>query len=228
MNEKEIIIISLGGAIVVPELPNPEFISKFRDLIIRWTKKNKRFVIIVGGGKVCRQYNDALSKIIDATDETLDWMGIYATRFNAQLIRLSFDGYASDTILVDPAMVRNLNDDIIIGAGWKPGCSTDMDTVLIAKELKAKKVINLSSIDYVYDYDPNININAEKFENLSWEKYLSFIGTEWKPGLNLPFDPIASREAAQENMEVAFMSGNNLESLENYLEGLPFTGTTIK
>ena len=33
MQEKETIIISLGGAIVVPDMPNPEFIKDFKKII---------------------------------------------------------------------------------------------------------------------------------------------------------------------------------------------------
>ena len=228
MQEKETIIISLGGAIVVPDAPNPEFILAFKQLILSWVNKNKKFVIIVGGGKTCRRYNEALDKVIDATNEDLDWMGIYSTQLNAQLVRLSFGKDAAGQIVIDPSDVKKLNDNIIIGAGWKPGCSTDTDAVLVAKELGAKKIINLSNIDYVYDSDPKTNSIARKFENLDWNKYRSFISSVWKPGSNTPFDPIASEMAEKEGMEVAFISGQNLESLEKYLNGDPFTGTTIK
>jgi uridylate kinase len=229
MQEKETIIISLGGAIVVPDMPNPSFISLFRDIILNWTKRGKRFVIIVGGGKTCRRYNEALSNVIDTTNEDLDWMGIYSTQLNAQLVRLSFKGSdAYEDIITDPSNVRGINNSIIIGAGWKPGCSTDTDAVLVAKEIGSKKIINLSNIDYVYDSDPRTNPDAKKFENISWKEYRSVISSEWEPGSNTPFDPIASEKAEDEGIEVAFMSGQNLENLENYLNDLPFTGTTIK
>ncbi len=228
MQEKETIIISLGGAIVVPDMPNPAFISLFRDMILNWVKRGKKFVIIVGGGKTCRRYNEALSNIIDATNEELDWMGIYSTQLNAQLVRLSFGANAYKEIITDPSLVKGANSDVVIGAGWKPGCSTDMDAILVAKELGAKKVINLSNIDYVYDSDPRNNPNAKKFENISWKEYRSYISSEWNPGSNTPFDPVASEKAEDEGIEVAFMSGHNLENLENFLSDLPFIGTTIK
>jgi uridylate kinase len=228
MQEKETIIISLGGAIVVPDLPNPEFISAFKSIILNWVGKDKKFVIIVGGGKTCRRYNEALSKVIEATNEDLDWMGIYSTQLNAQLVRLSFGNEAANQIVINPNDVKNFTDNIIIGSGWQPGCSTDTDAVLVAKELNAKKIINLSNIDYVYDSDPKTNKTAKKFENLTWKEYRSFISSKWTPGSNTPFDPIASEMAEKEGMEVAFMSGHNLEGLNSYLNGESFTGTTIK
>ncbi|HAE36294.1 MAG: hypothetical protein UR85_C0010G0028 [Candidatus Nomurabacteria bacterium GW2011_GWF2_35_66] len=228
MQEKETIIISLGGAIVVPDQPNPEFILAFKKLIMNWVAKGKKFVIIVGGGKTCRRYNEALSKVIEATSEDLDWMGIYSTQLNAQLVRLSFGKEAANQIVIDPSDIKKFADNIVIGAGWQPGCSTDTDAVLIAKEINAKKIINLSNIDYVYDSDPKTNKTAKKFGNLSWKEYRSFISSKWTPGSNTPFDPIASEMAEKEGMEVAFMSGSNLQGLDNYLKGEAFTGTTIK
>ena len=228
MNEKETIIISLGGSIVVPDIPNPEFIKEFKEIILRFVEKGKRFVIIVGGGKTCRHYNEVLSKVIVATNEDLDWMGIYTTRLNAELVRLSFGQSAASEIVTDPNTVVNYDNDIIIGAGWRPGNSTDAVAIMMAKEINTNKMVNISNIDYVYDSDPKINPNAKKFENISWAEYRSYISSIWKPGMNVPFDPVASAQAEQEGMQVAFMSGYNLESLEKYLRGEPFVGTTIK
>ncbi|MCX6754641.1 MAG: UMP kinase [Candidatus Nomurabacteria bacterium] len=229
MQNKEPIIISLGGSMVVPDLPNPSFINKFRDLILGWIENNnKRFFIIVGGGKTCRRYQDALSHTIEATTEDLDWIGIYSTHLNAQLLRLSFSKKAYHDIVTDPAVISSISDNVIVGAGWEPGCSTDMDAVLTAEKLNAKKIINISNIDYIYDTDPKIHPNAKKFENLTWDEYRSLITFEWKAGLNSPFDPIASKRAQELGIEVYFISGNDLESLENCINNLPFVGTTIK
>jgi uridylate kinase len=52
MQDKETIIISLGGAMVVPDMPNPEFILAFKRIILNWKEKGKKFVIIVGGGRL--------------------------------------------------------------------------------------------------------------------------------------------------------------------------------
>lgn len=228
MQEKETIIISLGGSILVPEQPDYSFIIRFKRLIEEYLKQNKRFFIIVGGGKVCRTYQDSLKNIIDASKEDLDWMGIYITRANAELLRLSFKEYCPKEIVTDPYVASDLSNDVVVCAGWKPGSSTDTDAVLIAEELGIQKIINISNIDYVYDSDPRVNKEAKKFENLSWSKYRSLISDKWIPGMSLPFDPIASKMSEENNIEVVFVSGKDLNNLENYLKGESFIGTVIK
>jgi len=225
--DKETIVISLGGSIVIPDLPDPEFINIFRSLILEEVEKGKRFVIIVGGGKTCRHYQEALGKTIDATLTDLDWIGIYSTHLNAQLVRISFGKYASSEIVVDPSVLRSFVEPIIIGAGWKPGWSTDYDAVMMAEQLKAKKIINLSNIDYAYDKDPKKYPDAKRLENISWDEYRKLIPKEWTSGLSTPFDPIASEKAESLGIEVAIMNGRNIENLKKYLNGEKFMGTVI-
>ncbi len=228
METQEFIVISLGGSMVVPDAPDPEFIVSFRELILRHVATGKRFIIIVGGGKTCRVYQNALSATIDTKTEDLDWIGIYSTHLNAQLVRMSFGSYAPEDIITDPSAVSSLSQKVIIGAGWKPGCSTDMDAVLTAEEISAKKVINLSNVSYVYDSDPKTNPNAQKFEEVSWSQYLTFIPKDWTSGMNTPFDPVASQKAQELGLEVSFIAGRDLESLDNYLNGKKFVGTVIQ
>lgn len=224
----ETIIISLGGSIVVPNLPDPEFINIFKSFILEEVEKGKRFVIIVGGGKTCRNYQDALSKTINATTVDLDWIGIYSTRLNAELVRMSFGEYAFNEVALDPSVLPSFQKPIIIGAGWKPGWSTDYDAVMMALQLGAKKIINLSNIEYVYDKDPKKHNDAKKIEKSSWKDFRALLPKEWSSGLNAPFDPMAAEKAESLGIEVAIMNGKNIENLKNYLNGQKFTGTVIK
>lgn len=224
---QETIIISLGGSIVIPELPDPVFINAFREFIVKEVNQGKRFVVIVGGGKTCRNYQDALSKTINATTVDLDWIGIYVTRLNAELIRMSFGELASPEIVLDPSVLVKFDNPVIIGAGWKPGWSTDYDAVMMAEQMGAKKIINLSNIEYVYDKDPRKYPDAKKIEEVSWVEFRKLLPEEWSSGLNSPFDPVAAKKAQELGIEVAIMNGRNIENLNNYLNGEKFSGTVI-
>jgi uridylate kinase len=115
----------------------------------------------------------------------------------------------------------------VVAAGYRPGCSTDLRAVQIAQRIGAKKVINLSNIDYVYTADPRTDPTAAKIETISWTDFRALIPTDWDPGLSAPFDPIAAKEADETNIEVAIINGDKPDELTNYLEGGAFVGTLI-
>lgn len=221
------IVISLGGSLVVPENIDTEFLNTFKLLIEKKVKEGYKFLMIVGGGKIARRYQEALTEVRNNVEQDdLDWMGIFTTQFNAQLVRLMFKDYAHKDIAGTPYDVVNIKNSIIVGAGAIPGSSTDLGAVRAAENLGARVVINLSNIDHVYDADPRLNPQAQQFDVLSWSEYRSFIPTQWQPGLSTPFDPIASKKAEALGLTVVIMSGD-LQNLENYLDGKNFNGTTI-
>ena len=68
---------------------------------------------------------------------------------------------------------------------------------------------------------------AEKIEDITWSNFQSIVGTEWVPGANLPFDPIATILAKKLNLDVYILEGKNLSNIENALKEKRFTGTHI-
>ncbi len=224
---KDPIIVSLGGSLIVPEEIDVDFLKKFRELILRYTEKGKKFILITGGGKICRKYQKAAAEIRSLEEEDLDWLGIHSTRLNAHLIRTIFRDVAHPKVVRDPTKKEDVKKPVLVAAGWKPGCSTDYDAVLLAKTYSAKKLANLTNIEYVYDKDPKKFKDAKPIKKISWEDFRKIVGDEWDPGLNLPFDPVASKEAQKLDLEVAIMKGSELENFEAYVEGKGFKGTII-
>jgi uridylate kinase len=212
MANKETIIISLGGSLVVPENIDVEFLKNFKKIILKFLK-SKKIIIIVGGGKTARNYLKAL-KEFGVADKNRDWMGINITKLNAELVKNIFS--------------KNEQKKIIISGGLKPGNSTDYVSVLMAKKYKTKTIINLSNIDYVYDKNPKEFPDAKHFENINWKDFQKIVGTKWIPGLNAPFDPKASLMATKQKMKVVIINGSKLKELENFLENKSFVGTIIE
>ena len=226
--EKEIIIISLGGSLIVPDNIDVDFLKDFKKLVLSHVEKGKKFVIITGGGKICRRYQEAAKEISDPSDKELDWIGIASLKLNAELLRVIFGEYAHKEVVADLSTHFTFEKPVIIGSAFGPGRSTDWDAVEGAKTVEARKIINLSNTDYVYNSDPKINPNAKKIEKISWTEYRKLIPKEWNPGLNSPFDPIASEMAEKEGIEVIIMNGKLTDNLKNYLNGKEFLGTVIK
>lgn len=225
--QDERIVISLGGSLIVPDEVDINFLNNFKNTINSFVEKGKKFVIIAGGGRLCRRYQDSAMAISNLTPEELDWLGIHSTRFNAQFLKFIFGQNAKEEIIVDPTIEINFDKPIVLGGGWKPGNSTDLVAITIAKSIGAKKVINLSNTDYVYDSDPKFNKEAKKIENISWKDYRMLIPDGWHPGLNSPFDPVASKLAEENQISVITMNGTNISNFIDFLEGKKFQGTTI-
>jgi len=214
--------------LIVPDQIDVDFLFRFRELILRKVKEGFSFYIVTGGGKLARRYQDAAKEARgDLSSEDADWIGIHSTRLNAHLMRTIFSEYSRDRIVKDPTKSLKANDPVIIGSGWKPGWSTDYCSVLAAKKIGAKKMVNLSNIDYVYEKDPRSHPEAKKFEQISWSDFRALMPKEWNPGLSAPFDPVAAKEAESLKLEVAIMNGAKLEEFEKYLDGKTFAGTTI-
>ena len=229
---EETIVISLGGSLIVPEEIDVLFLKEFRNLILEHVTKGKKFVIDTGGGKTCRKYQAAAREIVEASKEDLDWIGFTVNNVNAELVRVIFGKDAFKKVFHDLSekALREaiIQSPIVIGGALEPGHSSDFDAVLAAKTVGAKKIINLSNTDYVYDSDPKINPNAKKIENISWSEYRKIIPKEWThSGLNTPFDPVASKAAEEDGIEVVIMNGKPIGNLAKYLNGEKFLGTKI-
>jgi uridylate kinase len=222
-------IISIGGSIIIPPTGfDIEFLKKLRSLIVSRVKKGDKFILVVGGGSTCRQYQTAAKGVVNMTDTDLDWLGIKTTIFNAEFVKSLFKDLAYSEVITNPTKKVKTNKPIIMAAGWKPGCSTDNDAVLLAKTFGAKEVINASNINYVYTADPKKDPNARPLKSLTWKEMRNIIGDKWMPGGNFPFDPIAAKTAQKLGLTVKFVKGTDLDLLNKVLDGRDFEGSVIK
>lgn len=230
MSMPETIVMSVGGSLIVPHLIDTEFLSRLKSFIdIETDTYNRRFIIIAGGGRTARNYQDAAAAVSNLAADDLDWMGIHATRLNGHLLRTIFRDTAHRVMITNPDEILDIptHEKVVIAAGYRPGSSTDLRAVQIAEKIGATKVINLSNIDYVYTFDPLTNPSAQKLEAISWEEFRALIPSDWDPGLSSPFDPVAAKVAQRDNIEVAIINGTRLDEVIKYLNNEPFVGTKI-
>jgi uridylate kinase len=226
-------ILSLGGSLIVPNGGiDTKFLREFEKFIRKKVAQGCHFFIVTGGGATCRHYRDAAAAICGKkiTQNDLDWLGVHSSRLNGHLIRTIFRDIAYEYVIKHYDLVdkKAVDSKVVIGVGWKPGWSTDYDAVLLAQDYKIGTVINLSNIEMVYDKDPNKFKDAKSIKKISWKKMKELVGSKWTPGLNMPFDPIASKLAAETGVKVIICNGKNLENLDKIIEGKKFVGTVIK
>ncbi len=221
------IIVSLGGSIIYPDQIDVHFLKQFNAFIRKYIKKGYKFVIVTGGGKLCRNFQNAAYKISKINDNDKDWIGIHSTRLNGHLLRTIFQDIADPTIFDIRHKIKKLNHPVTIGAGWRPGWSTDFVATQIAADFKVKEFVNAGKPAYVFEKDPKKFPSAKKFENLSWAEYRKLIPKKWVPGFSSPVDPIAAQFCQKEKIIAIVINGKNLKNFENLLQGKSFQGTTI-
>nr|QQK86659.1 uridylate kinase [Treponema denticola] len=227
-------VLSVGGSIVAPDKPDFDFLDKFSKTIRNWLLQDssRKIIMVIGGGAPARDYQNAYRKVCDlrkapAKNDEADWIGIMATRLNAQLVKAVFEDLCPNPVVYDPTAVDMFGGQILVAAGWKPGFSTDNDAVVLAERFSGNLVVNLSNIAKVYTDDPKKNPEARPIDSISWEDFIKIVGTEWVPGKNTPFDPIASQRAQKAGIKVICAAGKDIENLENILNGKDFKGTVI-
>lgn len=229
--QNDAFILSLGGSLVVPNTGiDIQFLKQFNAFIRNQiSEKNRRFFIVVGGGAVAGQYINACKDVVQhvITDNDLDWLGIHATRLNAQLVRTIFNDIADPRVIKHYEIILKIEKPVAVAAGWKPGWSTDYCAVTLCQDYGVKSVINLSNVDKVYDKDPRQFPDAKPIDHMTWQEYRKICGDTWSPRMNIPFDPIASKLAQENSVTVKMLNGKNLDNLANALDGAAFVGSTI-
>lgn len=228
----EKIVISLGGALIVPNGGiNIPFLKQFNAFIRKeLANQNRQFFITVGGGSTGRHYIEAGIDVLshELTADDLDWLGIHATRLNAHLIRTIFRDIANPQIIEHYDIIRKVTEPVIVASGWKPGWSTDFCATMLCEDYNVKTLLNLTNIERVYNKDPRHNNDAKPYDKISWDEFKSIVGDKWVPGMNIPFDPVATRKGAELGLKVVVMKGDDFENLEKYFRGEEFVGTIIE
>lgn len=225
------IVISVGGSLIVPNGGiDTDFLAKLNTFIRSQIAAHpeRQFFLVTGGGATARNYIDAGQKVVghELEDDDLDWLGIHSTRLNGHLVRTVFRDIAHPVMIKDFDVIRKIPEPVTVAAGWKPGRSTDFIAVQIAEDYGAQTVINMSNIVQAYDKDPSKFPDAKPLVGVTWKEFRKVVGDKWVPGLNAPFDPIASKKAEQLSLTVAIM-GSDFDNLENFLEDRQFLGTVV-
>lgn len=229
-HSKETIVISLGGSIIVSKNVHTYFLERFRMMLLPLLKE-KRIVLVVGGGSTARNYQQAAAKISHISDEDKDWIGIHCTRLNAQLLRTIFVEHAHPVLLDNPQRPITQSDwskySLFIASGWRPGCSTDYIAFFLAHRFHANGVLIATKVPYVYDSDVAKHPHAKPLYDLTWKKYRKMVGNKWIPGMKAPVDPIAARYGQEKKMHAIVVRGTEIKNLRRAIVGGKFRGTII-
>jgi uridylate kinase len=227
-------VISLGGSIIAPDKVDVSFLRSFRKAVLEYLEQDpeRRLILVCGGGGPAREYQGAYRAVLsgpaEAEAEAQDWLGIAATRLNAELVRFLFQPHCPQPVVLDPTAVPVFTGRVLVAGGWKPGFSSDYDAVLLARRFQADSLVNLSNVSAIYSADPKMDPSARPLPRLRWAELSAMVGTTWVPGRNVPFDPVATAEAARAGLRVVVAAGRNIENFKKILAGQEFEGTVVE
>jgi uridylate kinase len=203
---KPLITFSLGGSTINPGEIDKKFLKKFSKMIIEYLSEHQ-FLIVCGGGKVARQYIEALPDGL--TEGERDYMGIAATWLNAQLLTYYFKGHTSPIL---PNTVKELTKqlqtyDIGLSGGFLPAVKTDEDAAILADLYGSPLLINITDVDGIYDKDPRKFPDAKKFNQLSYSQFYEIVSPlSLGAGSNAPFTLIAAKICERSNIRIIICS----------------------
>lgn len=219
--------MSLGGSLIVQDEIDYKFIKQFKKTI---SKLNRKFVIVVGGGRTARVYINALAK--EGISEKLQClMGIGITRLNARFLANFFGKTANENIPKDMKELRNMlkKNKVVFAGGLRfvEDNTSDGTAAALAKYFRTS-LVNMTNVKGLYDKDPRKFKNAKFISRISLKDfYKRATRMKYKPGQHFVLDQNAA-EIIKKNKIKTVIIGKNLRNFENYLRNKKFIGTIIE
>ena len=164
---------------------DPKRIDKYAKEIKKVFDIGTEVAIVIGGGNIFRGVSGS-SKGMDRVQA--DYMGMLATVINGLALQGALENNNLPTRLqtaikieaiAEPFIKRKATRHlekgrvVIFGSGTgNPFFTTDSAAVLRAIEINADVILKGTRVDGIYNDDPEKNIEATKFENLSFDEVL--------------------------------------------------------
>lgn len=205
------------------------YIRKIAKILIGVSSKHKLYVV-TGGGRTAREYIRA-GRDLGGDESYLDEIGIEVTRLNARLLIIALGQHAGHTPprTYEEAMQAGRAHSIVVMGGVSPGITTDAVSALLAERVKAKRVVNATSVDGVYTADPRKDPSAERIPKMTHKELIALLGpSPASAGPNHVFDAVGARVLERSRISLAVVDGNDLPNLKEALEGRRFKGTLIE
>lgn len=223
------VVLSVGGSSVNPDgKPDCSFVTSLVSVL---KESGFKLGILVGGGRPAREYASAVRKL-GGSEYDADSVAIMSTRQNAALVLTALGKQVCPSVLTDFEDARRASDqyDIVVMGGTIPGITTDTDAVLLAESIGAKRLVNISNVNGIYDSNPGKNKNAKKYDSLDYQQLISLATESDKrsAGTNFVFDLLACKLIARSKIETHFVSCNEIKDIKNAIKGKKHGGTVVK
>ena len=183
--------------------------------------------MVVGGGKTARDYID-IARSLEVSEAMCDDVGIEVTRLNAKLLiaALGKDAYPDVPHNFREALTYANSGDIIVMGGTEPAHSTDAVGSILAEFVGADLLINATSVDGLYNKDPNKHPDAVMFKEVKPSKMMELMShNDVKAGTYEFFDMTAIQIIKRSSIKTVIVNGDDPQNILVANEGN--IGTTI-
>lgn len=239
-------VVAFGGSIVIPGSAYDQKVMTELADILR-DNKDTRFVLIIGGGKLCRNITESIRHFfVDANlssneiDVANDEVGIAITKVNSRKVISSLTEYLGDDVVYseyidNPEIIPTTSHRVFIASGFKPGVTTDFCMMRLANNFKADSAFKISNFPVVLNVKPTefnkvLLDTYEKVPKMSWSEMVDLVGSEFIPGGNYPLDPSAAKlglDISKENKPFTLYIGEK-DEFEKMIKNEDFIGTVIR
>ncbi len=183
------ILLKLSGEALMGDKQygiDPKRIADYAQEIKAVVEKGIEVAIVIGGGNIFR----GLAAASNGMDRVQgDHMGMLATIINGLALQSALEEIAVQTRLQSAIQINEVAEPfirrramrhlekgrvVIFGGGTgNPYFTTDSAAVLRAIEIEADVIIKGTRVDGIYTADPEKDVNATKFDKISFNEVLS-------------------------------------------------------
>ncbi len=183
------ILLKLSGEALMGDRQygiDPKRLSDYANEIKKIVEKNIEVAIVIGGGNIFRGLAGA-SNGMDRVQG--DYMGMLATIINGLALQSALEEAQLQTRLLTAIEMKQIAEPfikrravrhlekgrvVIFGGGTgNPYFTTDTAAVLRAIEINADVIIKGTRVDGIYSSDPEKDLTATKFENITFKEVLN-------------------------------------------------------
>lgn len=222
------LIIRIGGSVIASPL-NPGLISKYADLIRNLRERGHEVVVVVGGGKLAREFIE-LARSLGLSEREQDELAISVSRLLAQALSMKLGGYewrGVPTTVEEGIRILRERGVVIMG-GIKPGMTTDTVAALLASEIEADLIVKATDQDGIYTKDPRKYPDARKLDEVRFDDLEKILAEDkHRAGIHQIIDPEAAQILKKKRIKTIVVNGFNPENILLAVSGAKI-GTVVQ
>ena len=222
------VIVSIGGSVLAPDL-DPDRVRSYAAVLEALSRDGCELGAVVGGGGVAREYI-AAARELGANEFQLDQIGIDVTRTNARLLISGLDSGVSLTPATDydAAAEAIRRGDVSVMGGVTPGQTTDAVAAGLAEYVNADLLVYATSVDGVFDADPERDDDARKHDELSATELVDVIAPMSRDaGASAPVDLLAAKLIERSGIRTVVFDGTDPRRIEEAVLRGDHEGTDV-